>query len=96
MLQSNTGSWLPEAESYFYGTEAQVRGIGRILIYKIRVWQISTSAVMTHSPCVIGKDSAPITENSQLTKIRISVCFMFVFLLVLGLLGSWGAQFCPL
>lgn len=29
-----------EAESYFYGTEAQVRGIGKILIYKIRVWQI--------------------------------------------------------
>lgn len=40
MLERNTGSWHPRGRELSYGTEAQVWGTGKILIYKIDVWQI--------------------------------------------------------
>lgn len=51
-----------------YGTEAQVWGIGKILIYKIDVWQILISSLMPRSHFDISNDSVSSTQNSQLIK----------------------------
>lgn len=39
LLERNTGSWHSRGRELSYGTEAQVWGTGKILIYKIDVWQ---------------------------------------------------------
>lgn len=50
LLERNTGSWHPTGRELSYGTEAQVWGSGKILIYKIDVWQILISLVpQSHS-----------------------------------------------
>lgn len=49
LLERNTGSWHPRGRELSYGTEAQVWGTGKILIYKIDVWQISISTLTPQS-----------------------------------------------
>lgn len=68
LFERNTGSWHPRGRELSYGTEARVWGTGKILIYKIDVWQILISMLMPQSHVDICSDSASSTENSQLIK----------------------------
>lgn len=91
MFERNTGSWHPRGRELSHGTEARVSGSGKILIYKIDVWQILISTLMPQSHMDICNDSVSSSENSQLIKTKLND---FFFLFISGLEGSCREQFC--
>lgn len=69
LLERNTGSWHSRGRELSYGTEAQVRGTGKFLIYKIDVWQnLDFQHWCLKVILISGNDSVSSSENSQLIK----------------------------